>query len=730
MSANDQTKVANWVIESAPVAKEAEKLHKPAYAQLYFPYNSSQMNVTSLGRPTTELANGIVMPGKQDMNTCALNAAKIHNDKNAIAFGGELLSTPGATYYVYSGTDKSQHEDFESAFGAYSAKSDAVMEKVALYNPKNGGKNVQVKFANQVEDGGIWLYDSDPNKPKQAYLHTERKTYNDKKSILVFMNVPIKVVTRVKKVNQKEDLDVVFVGVATEMYKIPGNLPASNPVYFNYKNTGECAVYTQPLPENIEYKSSIIKTLLSIPLKPDTKTVKLDERGELKQYSETGQSASILYNDVSMAYSLTGPFVQKPGQFFVLTMEDTGIISIMYQGVPKTIARLEKTISPGKPAEWQDKDHFPGFMTSDKKSDGLSVGKSLLSKNGSYKMAIETDSSAVKLVVYGATANNNALYSVSPDPKMGKLFLADSNNMNMFTAHVPDKFTKRDNKTTVYDNMYPGNMADYDNAKGNCKQLCDNAAKGCDHYYETSAGCYVPKTGITPYVFSKKPDSVGSSKLHVVNRKASTGDFNKDAKVIDTYELSNDPYSKIGDNAYNLKMDSAPYDGNPDFKPYMPFHNDLTTEMQKKVFGEISEPNVKNPMSVFYKKKEGFSEDLRTQTLNRINNDILPRANAYAANQQKVNENKAKIAEKRAEIDTRYNNMADEENTTYDLPNNEFYDFAGTEIYSLREDRSLVKALLNDQQAMLQEQENLQIISGLTVLTFALVIVFGLKSME
>jgi hypothetical protein len=719
---NRQAKVANWAIESNEITQKTKKLHEPAYTQLYFPYNKDQINVTSLGRPTVDLQNGITVSGLQDISTCTLNAAKMHNERNAIAFGNENLATKGATYYA----NEKQYDDFANV-----DTSDFV-EKVALYNPKKGSRNVQVKFVKPPAEGGIWLFDSDSKKPKQAYVHTTRSTYNNK-PIIVFQNVPIKVTVRVKSPTSKEEMDVEFVNekgepIETEMFKIPQI--QSTPVYFNYNNDKKtCTIYDKPLPEDMTYKNSIIKTVFSIPLKADTKTVKLDERGELKQYNDAGESASILYSDISMAYSIINPTVQKPGKYYVLSLENDGALNIFQQSNVKTIAKSSQNLNPGRPAEWKNEESYNGFITSEKKDMAIMIGKSLQSKNGAYRLAIEQSKDYLVLVFQSATKNPNSLYSILPDHKMGKLFLGDTNDVNMFTAFVPDEFTKRSDTTTQYANMYPGNKPDYDLKKGNCKELCKTSAKGCNHYYATSEGCYIPKTGITPYVFSNKPDNVKSSALNIVNRQATSGNMENDAKVLDTYVLNVNPYSKIGNNAYNLRMDPQPYAGVTDFKPYLPFHNDLTTTMEEKVFGEKSEPIVKNPMSVFYtSKKEGFA--LYDDTLNRIDNKIMPKANAYEANQAKVNTNKDNIENKRNSIDARYIKLGDEDELMYDLSNNVFYDFEGTEIYSLREDRSLVNALLNDQKAMLEEQDNLNIIGGLTVLTLAVAIIFGIKSME
>jgi hypothetical protein len=75
-------------------------------------------------------------------------------------------------------------------------------------------------------------------------------------------------------------------------------------------------------------------------------------------------------------------------------------------------------------------------------------------------------------------------------------------------------------------------------------------------------------------------------------------------------------------------------------------------------------------------------------------------------------------------INDRYAFMSDKVAMTNGVENNEFYDFTGPVIYSLKEDRSLVPALLKDQQTMVVEHNNLFMISTITVATLLISAIF------
>jgi hypothetical protein len=121
--------------------------------------------------------------------------------------------------------------------------------------------------------------------------------------------------------------------------------------------------------------------------------------------------------------------------------------------------------------------------------------------------------------------------------------------------------------------------------------------------------------------------------------------------------------------------------------------------------------------------KDGF-KTYTEETIDQINNYTQPRFANYLDKQTKVNQNVKDISGNITQINDKYAFMSDTVARTQGVKNNEFYDFTGSEIYSLREDRALVPALLKDQQTMIVEHNNLFIVSTITVATLLVSAIF------
>jgi hypothetical protein len=98
---------------------------------------------------------------------------------------------------------------------------------------------------------------------------------------------------------------------------------------------------------------------------------------------------------------------------------------------------------------------------------------------------------------------------------------------------------------------------------------------------------------------------------------------------------------------------------------------------------------------------------------------------SYINRQSKVNKNVADISNKISLINNLYmdmsgNRIGDELN-----PDHIKYDFTSdTEVYTLKENRAFVPALLKDKQTMLIEHNNLYIVSTLTIATLLMTAIF------
>ena len=121
--------------------------------------------------------------------------------------------------------------------------------------------------------------------------------------------------------------------------------------------------------------------------------------------------------------------------------------------------------------------------------------------------------------------------------------------------------------------------------------------------------------------------------------------------------------------------------------------------------------------------KDGF-KTYTEETIDQINNYTQPRFANYLDKQTQVNKNVKDISGNITQINDKYAFMSDTVARTQGVQNNEFYDFTGSEIYSLKEDRSLVPALLKDQQTMIVEHNNLFIVSTITVATLLVSAIF------
>lgn len=94
---------------------------------------------------------------------------------------------------------------------------------------------------------------------------------------------------------------------------------------------------------------------------------------------------------------------------------------------------------------------------------------------------------------------------------------------------------------------------------------------------------------------------------------------------------------------------------------------------------------------------------------------------SYIEKQNKVNKNVVDISNNIYAVNQLYMDM----DGTSDLVKDQKYDFTNAnEIYTLKEDRSFVPALLKDKQVLLIEHNNLYIVSTLTIATLLMTAIF------
>jgi hypothetical protein len=141
----------------------------------------------------------------------------------------------------------------------------------------------------------------------------------------------------------------------------------------------------------------------------------------------------------------------------------------------------------------------------------------------------------------------------------------------------------------------------------------------------------------------------------------------------------------------------------------------ISTSGQTKIYKPIE---IKPMIAGKIEKIENFEgptvNEQSLKTLESTSNNL----GEYIVNQERVNTNHGAIGAKIANIDSLYKQMSD---------NNAKYDFTGTNISSLEEDRGLQAALTKDNAIYLAEQNNLYLVGTLTMATLLITAIFVSK---
>jgi hypothetical protein len=341
----------------------------------------------------------------------------------------------------------------------------------------------------------------------------------------------------------------------------------------------------------------------------------------------------------------------------------------------------------------------------------------LFSYNFRYKLCIMRNAENKKtFALLASTSDKRQFYTSEPDLKMNKLFYVSTYPENKFLREVPENLQRMSNKYSNYGYSYPLTPGDYNETAysktNSCIKQC-NDSTGCNHFYRvqnaTGTKCLIPKSSGTPIIYlPKQPGSTyTSSTLRTRNNVIATGIAEKDAvydktKFVangyaDTVQLSYSDY-KVEKNA--LAASDTP---GPNGTAYIvDLRNNISDTMNAT--RPISITNINNPMNAGT--IESFTVIDRSLTkLDQIDAKLKTHGN----DQAKVNKNRIDISNNITSIDNTYSEM--KQNPTK-------YDFALPVIYDLeKEDRSLSAALLKDNSIYEEQQNNLYIITTLTMAT-------------
>ncbi len=761
--------LANAVLKANANITQTAALYKPEYSQVYFPYDGKTSNTLRAGHPTSIGPSGVTLPGKHTYETCKLNATKAAATKSQFVFNMDTTAPAPPSVMVAPGDFMANASVFENA-NAVSYKSveeadafiaglttDAVYSveiRLMLNSSKKGAAKCLPEMASMPQNAtiAVWTH-ALTTKPvlEQANLYVKngvkQNTMNDYRDFIVMKNTPFPITIRFIANQQARIADFTKVQIKsnatneileTEMLNMPAKgMPT--PTFFNFNTaTQACTIVNGP---DFVYETE--RVVFKQPLQADISFVGLTTKGYLYQFVN-GQDLGLNPQPINtIVYDPKNPAVIDSSYELSINEKLSAIV------VKNTNTKMEKIIvnltpvdiSLNKNTDWLANNPMTTINCgrisgSDIPQMQITKTQPLVSKNGYYKMFISPTN---ELVVVASIQSTNNAFAVMPDYRSGKLFLADTNEKSQTMIHVPAAYQKPTTSFTKYPDMYPlqelqKNYKTVLNA--NCEAKCNKIS--CDHYYEskTQNGNVCAISNNSNYVFApQQNNSLLASTLYVTNKRITTKDYKKDAEQLDAYPyMSNGLNDKILD--YNLA--NFEYSETADLTSFISGQA-MVSNTVGRAFGNNSPDKVTGQsMSVYMTdSKEGFADfdtNLPERTLARIDNQIIPLQNVYLNNQGRVMQNRVDISNTITDINTNYNYQASTEtdpNINPDLKkhggvvNNEFYDFSGNNvIYSLKPDRTITPAILKDQQTMLEEHNNLYIVSTITVATLLIAAIF------
>ena len=354
--------------------------------------------------------------------------------------------------------------------------------------------------------------------------------------------------------------------------------------------------------------------------------------------------------------------------------------------------------------------------------DRISESNPLFSENFRYKLCIMRNAQNKKiLALLASTTDPRQFYTTEPDLKMNKLFYASTYIENKFLREVPKELQTPTTTYSTYSNTYPLNSNNYTSTKfsnaNTCKKQC-NDSPGCNYFYKTidstGTNCLLNNNNSEPatYLPQQPGSKYTSSFLKIKNNVIKTNDAEKQ-KVYDSAPFVLNGYE---DNVH-LGFSDYPVERNVLRESDIPgpsgtsYVVDLRNKVSKNTSVEmkpISLTNINNPM-IAGKLENGKLENFTVvdDSLTKLS-QIDTQLNSYKLYQSQINPNRVDIS----------NNITSINKTYLDMSGNKTkYDFTGSIIYALEEDRSLTSALLKDNVTYMEEQNNLYVITALTVAT-------------
>jgi hypothetical protein len=763
-------------------SKTFESAAQPNYTQLNFPYDQKYINAKPVGKIQKLPDGGKEMIGVHNDKSCSMNAAQIYTMRNkpSIVNVKESKYINDLSYKITTGNTvlSGFYSKIDDIAQTLTGGATANIELTGFLLPNNGGKDGTIVPSSDFIVGGrtfgVWLY-LHPNMSTydNAAIHytngTRDTTKNSKATYVILKNAYIPIVIRyvaksATDLRLAQGMNMPFTlksgnNVITYSVNVSadgGTGATQIPIYYNLqKNTGKCTIYdtsvktvdTNLFENASNYGDYMVTMIESIALDPNNNIlfVGLSETGILKQYfmDATGKYDSSPVGDIQ---SKRGR-IQSGNNNYKLLIDESGKIIIKYRNgimYNRNITNFSKSNLVTN-VEWSKKQgHLNSINSANQMSDlgikapsmRITADSPLYSANYKLKMSLEKDGAAQYLRIFKTVNNTNALFSVNPDFKMGKLFLADKNDMSkkMFLNNKPEY--KKFHGYTNYGEYHPPIIPDasgftvFDRKRiGECKEYAKKNNRR--HYYHVvmdnnTDKCIIPNAekDIEGPVFLPKQSKSGikSSTLYVENKSITSGNIEMDKKMkLNKYSYENKAYENKAFSDFNL----ANVEWSPDVslpKEFVTYGS--TNRYVNNAVGVKSTDNVSGTATVDMI-REPFQTTIQNRTIGQIDNYTRPLFSSYLDKQNKVNKNVADISKNIEDINAKYKIQSDKVAETNNIKNHKFYDFTNKNIvYSLNEDRSMVPALLKDQQTMIIEHNNLFIVSTITVTTLLISAIF------
>jgi hypothetical protein len=718
-----------------------KKVHRNDFSQVYFKPDASNIKSEKVGVYIKDINNqDRVTPfkriaGLHTEESCKLNAAVVANSK--IDYKSSTSYTPGLRYTVVNG-------DFNGSPNYFLSETALKEQTIEPTQFKDLGEGTSVEVSGYIaaQKPGSYRIDLRNKKPPKNVLiwigNNALKTYRKENAIFVVEDNTIKVEKKTNLVlgeytpfrmqySGDTNLSVLNLIYNTENYPIEifGTSNSDNNLFYyaltptNQASYYECNIYKG---SGLELNNTIdvqqIIKVWSMDLPNETDSVRLDMTGNLCAYDaefskigkpliEVPSGSAKPFNLVLDDTLLTPLYITNGTAKTNVTVDDIATVTVPNDkwkrvGVKKSLSNASAPMGVNK------------VISVDKITETIPM----VSENFKLMVKIMTESGNKKLVLLASITDNRVFFTAEPDIKTNKLFYASTFANNKYLKEVPPELKDYANSTSysVYKESYPDPENSFE--KVDCA-----GDKNKSYYFKVTdlnnvESCLQPtRTGTNPLFLPKQPGSqYTSSTMYMKNPKIFTEDATKNAIYNATDYIPNGFAHQIesGFKSYPVEKDPLSTTDMPG-----PEGTSYVAELINKVSMSTSgRPKISNPIEM----KPMIAGKIEGMTVNDMSNKNLESASnsltRYSSYQNEIGTNQVSIGTKISSINTMYNDMSN---------NNAKYDFTGTTISSLDEDRSMQAALTKDNAIYLEEQNNLYMVGTLTMATLLITAIFMSK---